>query len=95
MVFNRDGMRAKFELYEFENNGVIYSLDGHVDVERMSFFGGDFENVDFEVVSDDECTVHIDKLFVIDKGEPICMMQNEHALDLAKEWMLNNYNERL
>ena len=47
-------MRVKFELYEFENNGIIYSLDGHVDVERMSFFGGDFENVDFEVVSDDE-----------------------------------------
>ena len=96
MVFNWNvAMRAKFELYEFENNGVIYSLDGHVDVERMSFFGGDFENVDFEVVSEDECTVHIDKLFAIDKGEPICMMQNEHALDLAKEWMLNNYNERL
>ena len=88
-------MRAKFELYEFENNGVIYSLDGHVDVERLSFFGGDFENVDFEVISEDNCTVHISKLFVMEHGEPICMMQNEYALDLAKEWMLNNYNERL
>ena len=82
-------------MQEFEDNGIIYSLDGYVDVERLSFFGGDFENADFEVISEDNCTVHIDKLFVIDKGEPICMMQNEHALDLAKEWMLNNYNERL
>ena len=88
-------MRAKFELYEFENNGVIYSLDGHVDVERMSFFGGTWEDIDEEVLSDDECTVHIDNLFAIEEGEPICMMQNEYALDLAKEWMLNNYNERL
>ena len=82
-------------MQEFEYNGIIYSLDGHVDVERLEFFGGDFENVDFEVISEDNCTVHISKLFVMEHGEPICMMQNEYALDLAKEWMLNNYNERL
>ena len=88
-------MRAKFDMQEFENNGIIYSLDGHVDVERLEFFGGDYEGYDYEVVSEDECTVHISKLFSIEEGEPICMMHDEYALDLAEEWMLNNYQDRL
>ena len=95
MVLNWGTMRIKIELYEFEDNGTIYSLDGHVDVERLSFFGGDFENVDFEVISEDNCTVHISKLFVMEHGEPICMINNEAALDVAVEHILSNYEYML
>ena len=82
-------------MQEFENNGIIYSLDGYVDVERLEFFGGDYEGYDYEVVSEDECTVHISKLFAMEHGEPICLINNEAALDVAKEWILDNYSNLL